>query len=380
MSAAYVELIRDRNLIMLQVHAQSACDVPEIRDAVRRGSRKSSAPSRGCPARTRARCNASSRTASSATSSSKPTSAPSTRAGRAPSAPESATDPQLSTDRPRYPTAAVLFAQDVTDQSVTYQNGVPMNADSTHLATKSRPARSRGARGPADRKRSAGRPGAGAAPGRRRGDGRLLRRAADAPRPVLRPAAVPLRARLRPGRHGPRDRRGGRPALVGKRVAALTKIGGWASHVVVDAARRGAGARRRSTRPRRRPSWSTASPPGRCCTARRASAPARPSWCTAPTAASARSWSSSPAHAGVRGDRHSVRRATTTPCAAGVEPVDYTDRTSPTASGSCPPGRGRGVRQHRRAHDARLLRAAGAARGARLLRHHRGGQRAPAAW
>ena len=37
MSDAYVELIRDRNLIMLQVHAQSACDVPEIRDAVRRG-------------------------------------------------------------------------------------------------------------------------------------------------------------------------------------------------------------------------------------------------------------------------------------------------------------------------------------------------------
>jgi len=40
MSAAYVELIRDRNLIMLQVHAQSACDVPEIRDAVRRGVAK----------------------------------------------------------------------------------------------------------------------------------------------------------------------------------------------------------------------------------------------------------------------------------------------------------------------------------------------------
>lgn len=37
MSEAYVNLIRDRDLIMLQVHAQSACDVPEIRDAVRRG-------------------------------------------------------------------------------------------------------------------------------------------------------------------------------------------------------------------------------------------------------------------------------------------------------------------------------------------------------
>lgn len=37
MSSAYIELIRDRSLIALQVHAQSACDIPEIRDAVRRG-------------------------------------------------------------------------------------------------------------------------------------------------------------------------------------------------------------------------------------------------------------------------------------------------------------------------------------------------------
>ena len=37
MSDAYVDLIRDRDLIMLQVHAQSACDVPEIREAVQRG-------------------------------------------------------------------------------------------------------------------------------------------------------------------------------------------------------------------------------------------------------------------------------------------------------------------------------------------------------
>lgn len=37
MTAAYVELIRDRDLIALQSHAQSACDVPEIREAVRRG-------------------------------------------------------------------------------------------------------------------------------------------------------------------------------------------------------------------------------------------------------------------------------------------------------------------------------------------------------
>jgi len=37
MTGAYMDLIRDRSLIMFQVHAQSACDVPEIRDAVRRG-------------------------------------------------------------------------------------------------------------------------------------------------------------------------------------------------------------------------------------------------------------------------------------------------------------------------------------------------------
>lgn len=37
MTIAYVDLIRDRNLIMVQAHAQSACDVPEIREAVRRG-------------------------------------------------------------------------------------------------------------------------------------------------------------------------------------------------------------------------------------------------------------------------------------------------------------------------------------------------------
>jgi AcrR family transcriptional regulator len=37
MSAAYVELIADRDLLMVQVHAQSAADTPQIRDAIRRG-------------------------------------------------------------------------------------------------------------------------------------------------------------------------------------------------------------------------------------------------------------------------------------------------------------------------------------------------------
>jgi len=40
MTDAYVDLIADRNLIMLQVHAQAASDIPEIRDAVRRGMAK----------------------------------------------------------------------------------------------------------------------------------------------------------------------------------------------------------------------------------------------------------------------------------------------------------------------------------------------------
>ncbi|MBB5920809.1 AcrR family transcriptional regulator [Actinoalloteichus hoggarensis] len=37
MCAAYAELIADRDLLMLQVHAQSAADIPEIRAAIRRG-------------------------------------------------------------------------------------------------------------------------------------------------------------------------------------------------------------------------------------------------------------------------------------------------------------------------------------------------------
>lgn len=37
MGDAYVELIRDRSVLMLALHAQSASDVPEIRQAVQRG-------------------------------------------------------------------------------------------------------------------------------------------------------------------------------------------------------------------------------------------------------------------------------------------------------------------------------------------------------
>lgn len=37
MGGAYAELIADNRLLMLQVHAQSAADIPEIADALRRG-------------------------------------------------------------------------------------------------------------------------------------------------------------------------------------------------------------------------------------------------------------------------------------------------------------------------------------------------------
>jgi AcrR family transcriptional regulator len=37
MREAYAGLVGERDLLMLQVHAQSACDVPEVRAAIRRG-------------------------------------------------------------------------------------------------------------------------------------------------------------------------------------------------------------------------------------------------------------------------------------------------------------------------------------------------------
>lgn len=40
MYKAYADLIADRSLIMIQVHAQSVSDISEIRDAVRRGLAK----------------------------------------------------------------------------------------------------------------------------------------------------------------------------------------------------------------------------------------------------------------------------------------------------------------------------------------------------
>jgi AcrR family transcriptional regulator len=40
MGSAYAELIQDRSLLMLQVHAQSVADIPEIGDALRAGLAK----------------------------------------------------------------------------------------------------------------------------------------------------------------------------------------------------------------------------------------------------------------------------------------------------------------------------------------------------
>ncbi len=40
MGGAYAELIRDRTLLMLQVHAQSVADIPEVGDALRAGIAK----------------------------------------------------------------------------------------------------------------------------------------------------------------------------------------------------------------------------------------------------------------------------------------------------------------------------------------------------
>lgn len=37
MGDAYADLISDRDLLMLQIHAQSASDIPEVREAIRRG-------------------------------------------------------------------------------------------------------------------------------------------------------------------------------------------------------------------------------------------------------------------------------------------------------------------------------------------------------
>ena len=37
MGDAYAELVADRDLLMLQVHAQSSCDVPQVREALQRG-------------------------------------------------------------------------------------------------------------------------------------------------------------------------------------------------------------------------------------------------------------------------------------------------------------------------------------------------------
>ena len=135
---------------------------------------------------------------------------------------------------------------------------------------------------------------------------------------------------------------GGRPALVGTRVAAVTKTGGWATHVACR--RRRPDPRPRGARPgrRRRPSSSTASPPGRCCTGAPTSRPGRPSWCTARTAASARA---RPARPTRRRAGHRHRRRTTPRRAA--RPRRRTARLPRPGRGRPGPRAGAGRRRRR---------------------------------
>jgi AcrR family transcriptional regulator len=91
MGGAYAELIADRNLLMLQVHAQSAADTPEIADAVRRGLEKVTEFVRSRRARRTTRSSGSSPTASCATSSRPSTSTPTAATGRPSFPPASAT-------------------------------------------------------------------------------------------------------------------------------------------------------------------------------------------------------------------------------------------------------------------------------------------------
>ena len=115
------------------------------------------------------------------------------------------------------------------------------------------------------------------------------------------------------------------PALVGRRVAAVTKSGALDHARAARRRRRSSRFRTASTPPTRRPSWSTASPPGRCCTARPACGRGRRSSSTAPTAASAPRWSSSPATP-ASASSAPPRPATTTRCASWApSPIDYND-------------------------------------------------------
>ena len=158
---------------------------------------------------------------------------------------------------------------------------------------------------------------------------------------------VPVRARLRPGRHG-RLGRARRGPAGRRRFAALTKTGGWASHVL-STRPTWSRCRRASTRPRPRRWSSTASPPGGCCTARPGSAPGRPSSCSGPTAASARRWCSWPATPGIRVIGTASARPPRRGAGSGRHPDRLPRRGRARAGARAGAGRrGRGVRPRRR--------------------------------
>lgn len=81
--------------------------------------------------------------------------------------------------------------------------------------------------------------------------------------------------------------------LVGQRVAAVVKTGGWTTHAVLDA-RILVPSRTPLTRPRPRPSCSTVTLRGRCCTARPRSGRVRRFSSTAPAVVSVTPWPSWP--------------------------------------------------------------------------------------
>ena len=212
-------------------------------------------------------------------------------------------------------------------------------------------------------------PAAGQALVARGGDRGLLRRAADAPRP-LRPAAVPVRARLRPGRHRPGDRRRastapgrhpGRRAGQGRRLGQPRRSSTRRTLVPVpdgiDAAEaetlvvNGITAWQMLHRKARVRAGQTDPGARRQRRRRLGPGPARPG-------------------RGRAGDRHGVRPPPRRRCGSGAStPVDYRTEDVAARVRELAPGRGgRRLRPRRRPGRRRLLAPARPRRHARLVR------------
>ena len=187
----------------------------------------------------------------------------------------------------------------------------------------------------------------------------LVRRAADAPREVLRPAAVPFV----PGYDLVGDRGASRPRRAalgrGARVAALTKTGGWADRVVLEAptssrSRTGVDpAAAETVIVNGMTAWRMLHRSAGC-------APGETSSCSAPAAASAPCWSSSPRHAGaaVIGTAGPAQLDRVSELGAGRS--NYRAEDVPARVRSSRPGRRGGVRPRRRSGHRRVVADAGA--------------------